>query len=160
MLILEEEGMRVASTKALRAATARSLRHLAAALILAIGAVHLYLWFRSYRDIAVIGPLFLLNAVGALLISGGLVWKPEGIVALIGLAFAAGTLGAFAISTTAGLFGFVTGWDASAVVAAIVEALAVVVLGVWWALTRRKRGSAPLGERDEAVTEEGRQRVG
>jgi len=40
------------------------------------GGVHLYLWEHAYREIRIIGPLLLLNAVAALLIAIALLWKP------------------------------------------------------------------------------------
>jgi hypothetical protein len=99
----------------------------------------------------VIGPLFLLNAVAALLIAAALLWKPEGITALLGLALSAGTFGAFLLSVTVGLFGFTAGWDLKAVLAAVAEIGAILVLGSWWVITKRKRGAPPMGERDEGT---------
>jgi hypothetical protein len=111
--------------------------------------VHLYLWDHTYRQIRVIGPLFVVNAVAALLIAVALLWKPEGITALLGLALSAGTFGVFMLTVTVGLFGFTTGWDPKAVVAAVAEIGAILVLGSWWMVTRRTRGAPPMGERDE-----------
>jgi hypothetical protein len=128
---------------------ARGLRFIGAALILVGGGVHLYLWHQSYRSVAIIGPLFLLNAVAAALIALALIWKPEGIAALLGLGLSAATLGAFVLAATVGLFGFTTGWDGQAVLAACAEAGAIMVLGTWWMVTTRKRGAAPMGERAE-----------
>ena len=129
---------------------ARWLRFLGAALILLNGGVHLLVWGQAYRSIPVIGPLFLVNAVAALLIAAALVWRPEGIAALLGLGLSVGTFGAFLIASTVGLFGLTTGWDAKAVLAAVAEVGATVVLLSWWAITRRKRDAPPLvGERSE-----------
>jgi hypothetical protein len=50
---------------------------------------------------------------------------------------------------TVGLFGSTTGWDPKAVVAAVAEIGAILVLGSWWMVTRRTRGAPPMGERDE-----------
>ena len=129
----------------------RILRYLGALCILASGVVHLELWRQSYHAVPVIGPLFLLNVVAAAVIGIGLLLKPEGFLALGGLLFATATLAAFVLSTSIGLFGFTTGWDASAVQAAAAEIGAVVVLLAWWGLSRRKRGAAPLGERAEEL---------
>ena len=130
-------------------AIARPLRFVGAGFILLNGGVHLYLWDHAYRQIRVIGPLFVLNAIAALLISVALVWKPEGITALLGLALSAGTFGAFMLAVTAGLFGFTAGWDLNAVLGAVAEIGAMLVLCSWWMVTRRKRGAPPMGERDE-----------
>ncbi len=78
---------------------ARGLRFLGAALILLNGGVHLLVWGQAYRSIPVIGPLFLANAVAALLIAAALVWRPEGIAALLGLGLSVGTFGAFLIAS-------------------------------------------------------------
>jgi hypothetical protein len=125
------------------------LRYLGALCILASGGVHLELWRQSYRAIPVIGPLFMLNVVAAAVIGIGLLLKPEGFLALGALLFATATFVGFVASTSIGLFGFTTGWDANAVEAAAVEIGAIVVLLAWWGLSLRKRGAAPLGERAE-----------
>lgn len=129
----------------------RALRFVGAGFILLNGGVHLYLWDHTYRQIRVIGPLFAVNAVAALLIAAALLWRPEGITALLGLALSAGTFGAFMLTVTVGLFGFTAGWDLKAVVAAVAEIGAIVVLGSWWVITKRKRGAPPMGERDEGT---------
>jgi len=113
--------------------------------------VHFYLWAHTYRPIRVIGPLFILNAVAALLIAAALLWRPEGMTALLGLALSAGTFGAFMLTLTIGLFGFTAGWDLKAVGAAVAEIGAILLLGSWWVITKRKRGAPPLGERDEGA---------
>jgi hypothetical protein len=128
---------------------ARGLRFLGAVLILMNGGVHLYLWHQAYSAVSVIGPLFLLNAVSAVVIAAALVWKPEAIAALLGLALSAGTFGAFLLAATVGLFGFSTGWNGQAVLAAVAEIGAILVLASWWAITQKKRGAAAMGERAE-----------
>jgi hypothetical protein len=127
----------------------RALRFGGAGFILLNGGIHLYLWGHGYRQIRVIGPLFVLNAVAAVLIAAALLWRPEGITALLGLALSAGTFGAFVLSVTVGLFGFTTGWDLKAILATISEVGAIVLLGSWWVITRRRRGAPAMGERDE-----------
>ena len=81
------------------------LRIIVAAAVFVSGAVHLKLWADGFRDISVIGPLFLLNAVAALVIAGAVLhwrsWPPL----LVAVGFGASTLGAFVISATVGLFG-------------------------------------------------------
>jgi hypothetical protein len=127
----------------------RLLRFGGAGFILLNGGVHLYLWDHAYRQIHVIGPLFVLNAVAALIIALALIWKPEGITTLLAMAFSAGTFMAFVLSLTIGLFGFTAGWDRNAVIAVVAEIGAIVLLGSWWVMTRRRRGARPMGERDE-----------
>ncbi len=129
---------------------AHALRYVAAAFILLNGGVHFYLWWRqSYRVIPTIGPLFMLNAVAALLIAAALLWKPWTIAALLGLGFSVATFGGFVLASTRGLFGFVTIWTTPAVVASIAEAGAIVSLLAWWSITRRKPGAMLLGQRAE-----------
>jgi hypothetical protein len=79
-------------------------------LLLAIAGIHLYLWQQGYRDIDVIGPAFLLQAVigvgGALLV----LIAPRRLLpvaAVLGALFCLGSLGALLTATTVGLFGFV-----------------------------------------------------
>ena len=142
--------MRTEPSSAMRAIP-RALRFGGAGFILLNGGVHFYLWAHTYRPIRVIGPLFILNAVAALLIAAALLWRPEGMTALLGLALSAGTFGAFMLTLTIGLFGFTAGWDLKAVGAAVAEIGAILLLGSWWVITKRKRGAPPLGERDEGA---------
>jgi hypothetical protein len=87
------------------------LRVLGAVLLAAIAAIHLYLWQDGYDTIDVIGPAFLLQAVlgsgGALLLLIApqrlLVWA-----SLLGLLFAAGSLGAL-LQSTYGVLGLEPG---------------------------------------------------
>ena len=124
-------------------ALVRVLRLLGAGLLLAISGIHLYLWQQGYDGIDVIGPAFLLQAVlgvgGALLLLitplRRLHW-----VALLDLAFAAGSLAALLISTTVGLFGFVETTTATLWWETLwVEIAAIVVLGALFALARPHR---------------------
>src|SRR5256885_9409786 len=82
------------------------MRQSAALLVLAAGGVHLYLWFDYFRRVDVVGPLFLLNAASAVILALALARSARPAVLLAGLAYAAGTLGFFAVSATVGLFGY------------------------------------------------------
>lgn len=70
-----------------------------------VSGVHLYMWFDGVRVDKVIGPAFMLNAVGgaviALLLFGWRHWIPP----LLAIGFGLSTLAAFVVSTTVGLFG-------------------------------------------------------
>ena len=124
-------------------ATLWVLRLLGAALLLAIAGIHLYLWQQGYRDIDVIGPSFLLQAVigvgGALLV----LIAPRRLLpvaAVLGALFALGSLGALITATTVGLFGFVESTKADLWWETLwVEIAAAVVLGVLTALSARRR---------------------
>lgn len=96
--------------------------------------VHLDLWRDGYRDLDVIGPAFLLNAVAgaviALLLLGWRHWLPW----LLAVGFGASTLGAFVVSATVGLFGVHESWTgADVLTAAAAEVVAIVVggYGLW-----------------------------
>ena len=104
------------------------MRILAAAAVAVSAVVHGYLWwFDNYKDIDVIGPAFLLNAVGGAVIAVLLlVWR-HWIPAFLTLGFGASTLGGFVLLTTVGLFGVNETWDGWAVwTAAISEVIAIV----------------------------------
>ena len=119
------------------------LRLLGAALLLAISAIHLYLWSEGYDGIDVIGPAFLMQTVlgvggaGLLLITPRR-WLPW--VAALDLAFAAGSLAALLIATTVGLFGFVETTTATLWWETLwVEIGAIVVLGALFVVSRSRR---------------------
>lgn len=92
----------------------RSTRIVAAGFIVAAGVVHLQQYFGVYyRDIPVIGPLFLADFVLALLVGAALsvplgrIWRPLSTLAVIGgLLFAAGAIAGLEISESGTLFGF------------------------------------------------------
>jgi hypothetical protein len=119
------------------------LRLLGAGLLLAISAIHLYLWQQGYDGIDVIGPAFLMQTVlgvgGALLLLiTPLRWLSW--VALLDLAFAVGSLAALLISTTVGLFGFVETTTATLWWETLwVEIAAIVVLGALVVVARDRR---------------------
>jgi hypothetical protein len=120
-----------------------ALRLIGAALLLAIAGIHFYLWQQGYRDIDVIGPAFLLQALigvgGALLVLAAPV-RLLPVAAVLGALFALGSLGALIVSTTVGLFGFVESTSAQLWWETFwVEVAAIVVLGVLTALAVRRR---------------------
>lgn len=104
-----------------------TMRVLAATAVLVSAAVHLYLWFDGFRDLDIIGPAFLLNAVGGAVIALLLVSWRHWIPPLLAVGFGLSTLSAFVISTTAGLFGVRSTWEGWAPwTAAAAEAVAMV----------------------------------
>lgn len=121
------------------------LRILGAALLAAMGWIHLDLWLDGYRSIDVIGPAFLLNTIGGFGLAALLLVTPRRFlpsVAALGALFCAGTLGALIVSTTVGLFGFVETTAAALWWESFwVEAAGVVVLGALAALAARRRRS-------------------
>lgn len=110
--------------------TQRMMRAVAAAAVAVSAAVHLYLWGQGVREDALIGPAFMLNAVGgaviAVLLLGWRHWVPP----LLAAGFGASTLAAFVVSATVGLFGFESTWSGWEVWTAAVTEVVAVVLGV------------------------------
>jgi hypothetical protein len=106
------------------------MRMLAAAGVLVSAAVHLYLWFHVFRHTDVVGPAFMLNAVGGTIIAVGLVTWRHWIPLVLAVGFGVSTLGAFFIAATVGLFGVHehwTGWEVWT--AAASEVIAIVAAG-------------------------------
>ena len=104
------------------------MRVVGAAAVLVSAAVHLYLWFNGFRDLSVIGPAFLLNAVGGAVIAVLLVTWRSWVSALLTAGFGVSTLVAFILSATVGLFGLHERWVGWTVwTAAVAEVVAIVV---------------------------------
>ncbi|MGE2814025.1 hypothetical protein ACQI5H_02590 [Mycobacterium heidelbergense] len=106
----------------------------------ASGIDHAYLYSDGYRSISVVGFGFLAQAsvfcaIALLIAVGG----PDWLVWLAGM-LAAGALGAFVLSRTVGLFGFVErGWQPAPHPAiSVATEVGTVVLFVGWLLSRRK----------------------
>ena len=72
-----------------------NIRLLAAAAVLVSAAVHLYLWFDGMREADVVGPAFMLNAVGGAVIAVLLVFWRHWIPPFLALGFGLSTLTAF-----------------------------------------------------------------
>ena len=106
------------------------------------GVVHAFLYVHGYRDIPTIGPAFLLQgssfcALAVLILVGAPSW-----LRLAAAAGALGSLAAFALSRTVGLFGFSeTGWEPApyAVASVVAEVLTAVLVGAEILVHRRRR---------------------
>ena len=105
------------------------MRILAAAGVLVSAAVHLLLWFDGFRELDVIGPAFMLNAVAGVAIAVLLVLWRHWVPLLLAIGFGASTLGAFVISATVGLFGVHEVWTGTAVLTAAVSEVVAIVAG-------------------------------
>jgi len=84
-------------------------RVVGAGLTAAMGWIHLYLWPNGYSDTPTIGLLFLLNGIGAAVLTIALLGSPArllGVVSGLAALFTAGTLAALIGSLTVGIFGF------------------------------------------------------
>lgn len=101
-------------------------RFFAAAAVTVSALVHLRMWFDGVRHQSV-GPAFLLNAIGGLLIAVLLLTWRHWLPLLLAVGFGVSTIGAFTIATTVGLFGVHDHWVGGYVwTAAISELVAVV----------------------------------
>ena len=106
------------------------------------GISHAYLYIHGYRHIPTIGTSFILQAsisfaVAALILAGGPAWLRWAAATLAG-----GSLVAFALSRTVGLFGFSEqGWQPSphAAVDVVAELLTVGLFAVYLVEGRRAR---------------------
>lgn len=104
------------------------LRLIAAVAILISGYIHLKLWFDGTRDLDVIGPAFMVNAVAAVVIAVMLLTWRHWIPLFLTVGFGASTLAAFIISATVGLFDVNESFSGSYEwTSIVVEGLAVVV---------------------------------
>jgi hypothetical protein len=124
--------------------TDTSLRMGVAASLVVGAASHAYLYVQGYRHIPTIGTAFLIQAsvslaLALLIIVGGPAW-----LRWAGAAVAGGSLVAFVLSRTVGLFGFSErGWDPSPYAAVSVCAEVVTVL-LWAVVLVRLRRPVPV----------------
>src|SRR5689334_8543581 len=124
-----------------RSVIAHALLYLGALAVLATGVDHIEQYIvDNYSTVPTIGTLFLLNFIGAIVITAGLI-APLGriagryadavraVLAIGGIGLGVTSLAGLFISETAGLFGFVEhGYRMAIVVAIVVEVAAVMFL--------------------------------
>ncbi len=121
-----------------RTRTASVARWVTATAVLVSAVVHLYLWATGMNQVDVIGPAFLLNGVGGVVLAIVVVAWRHWLPLLGAVGFGAATLGAFILSRTVGLFGVrETIWSTAAVISAVVEVLAIVFAIAAWRAERR-----------------------
>jgi hypothetical protein len=138
MTIREQGARKVDRTRAGRLAW----RAAAAFGVLVSAGIHLWLWFQGFDTISVIGPLFLLNAAGGLVIAVAvMVWR-HWLPLLAAIGFGAATLIAFALSATVGLFGVHETWTGTDQVLGWLSELLAVVAGTV-ALWRERSARQP-----------------
>lgn len=112
----------------------RVLRVLVALALLGSAWVHLDVWLGGYRQLDILGPLFLINVVAGVVIAVGILAWRHWLPALAAVGFGAATLGAFLLSVTVGFLttnefgGFHGVLEISAVVTEIVCVLGGAVL--------------------------------
>ena len=122
--------------------TLRTMRRLGAITLLVVGAVHLQQYIgNDYSILPTIGPLFLLNAIGAGVVAICLLAPIErilgdrradltaGLLAVVAIAIAVGSLVALFIAESQPLFGFMEdGYDTPILIAIVSEALTMILL--------------------------------
>jgi hypothetical protein len=116
-------------------------RVLSAVLLLTMGGIHLFLVLTGVGG--VLGVLFVLNAIGGLVLAIAMIAAPHRFLALasvLGLLFMAGTLLALVLALTVGLFGIHEQLGGQLVpTTLIVESLGIIVLAVTTAQAFRMR---------------------
>jgi hypothetical protein len=108
------------------------LRILSALFLLAAGGIHLYLVFNGTGG--VLGVMFVLNAVAALVLAIAMValrGRMLQLATVLSLLFLVATLGSLVLALTVGLFGIRSSWDYDLVPeTVIVESIGIVVLAI------------------------------
>ena len=121
--------------------TLMSWRLLSAIMLLAMGGIHLYLVF--YGVGGTLGVLFVLNAVGALVLAIAMMVLRGRLLALaagLSLLFMVGTLLALVLALTVGFFGIREVLDFELVpTTLVVESIGTIILAITLALVLRSR---------------------
>lgn len=118
------------------------LRALAAAAVLVSAGDHLRLWLDGVRHVHLIGPAFLANVAGGLVIAVLLLVWASWLAPLLAAGFGFATLGAFTVATTSmGLFGDHETWQGSYVWIATAAEVVAIVAGLLAARERRPAAS-------------------
>ena len=133
----------------------------AAVLMICSALVHIHLWDIAYRHVATLGPLFLVQAIAALVLAVVLVAARAVVVALVSIALMLGTVVGFILADTVGIFGFtlakVTGWAYEALVSELLSALVLSLLVVrsWRAAARDAAWAVEKSEKAQQAQQTG-----
>jgi hypothetical protein len=134
-------------------ATSYVLRGLLAACLLTSAIVHLYLWNDWAKDVDVVGPAFLLNGFGGIVLAIlVLVWR-HWLPLLGAIGFGVGTLTAFIISTTpSGFFEVHERWVGVPVWLSAISEIGAIVLGIAAIVVeRRPAATTAAGQASDVV---------
>jgi hypothetical protein len=131
------------------------MRILAAAAVLVSAAVHLYLW-PVVRDNDKIGPAFMLNAVGGVVIALLLVFWKHWVPPLLAIGFGICTITAFTISATAGMYGVHEHWVGWSVWTAFIAEVVAIVAGAIATVQERAARTAVQPQVRESATSQRR----
>ena len=116
--------------------------------------IHIHLWDIAYRHVATLGPLFLVQAIAALVGAVVLVVLRWVVVALGCTALMLGTVVGFILADTVGIFGFklpvVTSWAYEALVTELLAAVVLLFLVVrsW----KQERSGSQAGDRSKPIS--------
>jgi len=126
-----------------------TMRILSAIALLAAGAIHLFLVFNGTGGI--LGVMFVLNAIAALVLAIGMLALHGRLLQLatvLSLLFLIATLLALILALTVGLFGITSSWDLMLVPeAVIVESIGIVILAITTVLVLRRAPAMPQTRR-------------
>ena len=107
------------------------LRALTAAAVLLSAVVHFELWATGFRQLHVVGPAFLLNAIGGIVIGVLLLAWRSWVSPVLAVGFGITTLGAFLLSTTpSGFFQVHERWTSVPVWLAFVSEVVAIIGGI------------------------------
>jgi plastocyanin len=113
-----------------------------AALLAATAGIHLDLYLTGYRHIPTIGPLFLLQIIAAFVLAVAVLALRSPLADAAGAGFALSTLGGYLLTLWVGLFGFQEVRTTAGLVAGLIEAATIGVLG--YAALAGWQAGAPL----------------
>jgi len=123
-----------------------TVRLVAAAAVLASAVVHFKLW-TDFKDLHVVGPAFMLNAVAGVVIAALLVAWKSWLAPLLAVGFGIATLAAFIVSTTPkGLFDVHEKWSGGYVWTAAIAEVVAIVAGLYL-VSQERRTTVPERER-------------
>jgi predicted lipoprotein with Yx(FWY)xxD motif len=126
------------------------LRLAGAGLLIATASVHLDLYLTGFRNIHVIGWLFLFQVIAGYLLAAIVLVTGSRLAAAAGGLFALSTLGGYLLSVWVGLFGFREVRTTAGIVAGVLEVTAFGVLAAYSLMPGRGAPSWPLAARIEA----------
>lgn len=130
------------------------LRILTAVAVLVSAAVHFDLW-PAVRDNNVIGPAFLLNGIGGVVIALLVLFWKHWVPPLLAIGFGLSTIGAFVLSATAGMYGVHEHWTGFSVWAAFVAEVVAVVAGSLVLLRERPLRRGPAAQAEQPASSSG-----
>ena len=122
-----------------RQATSDVLRALLSACLMLSAVVHLDLWANGMKSVDIVGPAFLLNGVGGIVLGVlVLVWR-HWLPLLGAIGFGVATLGAFIIATTpSGLFEVHSRWSGIPEWLAAISEIGAIALGIVTIVVERR----------------------